>query len=280
MPDISYTPTRSWLFTPAIRPERFIKAVESAADISIIDLEDSVTPNDKAQARKIAMQFLSSRPNSSLKIALRINGMNTYAGIEDLHMLLECRFFPDYIILPKTESAAHLQIVDSLIMMAGSDTRLIGIIESVVGLNAVESIADATPRLCGLMFGAADMAADIGATPAWEPLALARARIVAACAMKGLLAIDAPFFDIGDFSGLKEETLQALSFGFSAKSAIHPAQISVINAAFTPTTAEINHARAVLTENAKGVGIVSGMMIDAAVARQARRLLARAGIFS
>ncbi|WP_228412095.1 HpcH/HpaI aldolase/citrate lyase family protein, partial [Salmonella enterica] len=80
--------------------------------------------------------------------------------------------------------------------------------------------------------------------------------------------------------GLKEETLQALSFGFSAKSAIHPAQISVINAAFTPTTAEINHARAVLTENAKGVGIVSGMMIDAAVARQARRLLARAGIFS
>ncbi|WP_410968083.1 aldolase/citrate lyase family protein, partial [Salmonella sp. SAL04281] len=90
-------------------PERFIKAVESAADISIIDLEDSVTPNDKAQARKIAMQFLSSRPNSSLKIALRINGMNTHAGIEDLHMLLECRFFPDYIILPKTESAAHLQ---------------------------------------------------------------------------------------------------------------------------------------------------------------------------
>ncbi len=93
MPDISHTPTRSWLFTPAIRPERFIKAVESAADISIIDLEDSVTPNDKAQARKIAMQFLSSRPNSSLKIALRINGMNTHAGIEDLHMLLECRFF-------------------------------------------------------------------------------------------------------------------------------------------------------------------------------------------
>lgn len=93
MPDISHTPTRSWLFTPATRPERFIKAVESAADISIIDLEDSVTPNDKAQARKIAMQFLSSRPNSSLKIALRINGMNTHAGIEDLHMLLECRFF-------------------------------------------------------------------------------------------------------------------------------------------------------------------------------------------
>ncbi|SQJ04315.1 citrate lyase [Salmonella enterica subsp. enterica serovar Poona] len=95
------------------------------------------------------MQFLSSRPNSSLKIALRINGMNTHAGIEDLHMLLECRFFPDYIILPKTESAAHLQIVDSLIMMAGSDTRLIGIIESVVGLNAVESIADATPDSAG-----------------------------------------------------------------------------------------------------------------------------------
>ncbi|EDJ9061965.1 CoA ester lyase [Salmonella enterica subsp. arizonae] len=280
MSNIPNTQTRSWLFTPAIRPERFIKAAESGADISIIDLEDSVAPNDKAQARKNAMQFLLSRPNSSRKIALRINGMNTHAGIEDLHMLLECRLFPDYIILPKTESAAHLQILDSLIMMAGSDTRLIGIIESVAGLNAVESIAGATPRLCGLMFGAADMAADIGATLAWEPLALVRARIVAACAMKGLLAIDAPFFKVGDFSGLNDETLQALSFGFSAKSAIHPAQISAINTAFTPTTAEINHAREVLTENSKGVGIVNGMMIDEAVARHARQLLARAGIFS
>ncbi|HGY2281770.1 TPA: itaconate degradation C-C-lyase RipC [Citrobacter braakii] len=271
-------PTRSWLFTPATRPERFAKASESGTDVSIIDLEDSVTLNDKADARQNAMNLLSSRPSTSLKLALRINGLDTHAGIEDLYTLLECNVFPDYIILPKTESAAHLQILDHLLTMTGSDTRLIGIIESVTALNAVESIVSATPRLSGLMFGAADMAADLGAALAWEPLVQVRARIVAACAMKSILAIDAPFFGIHDFSGLQDETLRASNFGFSAKSAIHPTQISLINTTFTPTTAEINRARSVVAENVKGVGTVNGVMIDEAVARQARRLLARAGI--
>ncbi|EKN4209678.1 itaconate degradation C-C-lyase RipC [Yersinia ruckeri] len=275
---MSNSSIRSWLFTPAMRPERFAKAAESSADVSIIDLEDSVSLNDKTQARKNALDYLSSRSKSSLKIALRINGINTYAGIEDLHGLLKHSLFPDYIILPKTESASHLQILDNLITITGADTRLIGIIESVSGLNSVESIANATQRLCGLLFGAADMAADIGTTPTWEPLALARSRIVAACALTGILAIDSPFFDVQDFSGLQHEVRHARNFGFSAKSAIHPAQIAEINTTFTPTTAEINHARVVLVESAKGVGTVNGVMIDEAVARQARRLLNRAGL--
>ena len=270
--------TRSWLFTPATRSDRFAKAAENGADVAIIDLEDSVSQADKEQARQKAISYLSSRPATSLPLALRINGLDARAGIEDIHALLECGSLPDYLVLPKTESAAHLQILERLMMFAGSDTRLIGIIESVRGLNAVESIAAATPKLAGLIFGAADMAADIGAASTWEPLALARARLVSACAMNGIPAIDAPFFDVHDVSGLQSETLRASDFGFSAKAAIHPAQISTINTLFTPTAAEIRHARAVLAENTKGVGTVNGMMIDEAVARQARRVLTRAGI--
>lgn len=101
--------TRSWLFTPATRSDRFAKAAENGADVAIIDLEDSVSQADKEQARQKAISYLSSRPATSLPLALRINGLDTRAGIEDIHALLECGSLPDYLVLPKTESAAHLQ---------------------------------------------------------------------------------------------------------------------------------------------------------------------------
>jgi (S)-citramalyl-CoA lyase len=157
-------------------------------------------------------------------------------------------------------------------------TRLIGLIESAHGLAAVEAIATATPRLVGLMLGAADMAADLGATTAWEPLAFSRGRVIAACALAGVTPIDAPYFDIRNESGLKQEVSAAVALGFSAKSAIHPAQIATINAALTPTAEMLTKARAILAENAKGVGTIDGQMIDEAIARKARRILAAAGV--
>lgn len=269
---------RSWLFTPATRPERFPHAAASGADIAILDLEDSVSPADKVAARNTAMTFIKSRSPDELPLALRINGLDTPAGIEDLCALLNSGALPDYLILPKTESASHMQILDRLLTSVGSQTSLIGLIESLRGLNAVETIATATARLTGLMFGAADMAADIGSATTWEPLAIARSRIVNACSTSGIVAIDAPFFDIHDQVGLEAEVIKATEFGFTAKAAIHPAQINAINTLFTPTEAEITRARSVLAENVKGVGTLNGMMIDEAIARQARRILSRAGL--
>ncbi|MFB4357976.1 itaconate degradation C-C-lyase RipC [Pantoea sp. BS_4] len=271
-------PMRSWLFTPATRPERFSHAAETGADIAIIDLEDSVSSADKIAARQTAITHIKSRRSQDLPLALRINGLDTLAGIEDLCDLLNHGSQPDYLILPKTESASHLQILDRLLTSAGAHTSLIGLIESLRGLNAVETIAKATPRLTGLMFGAADMAADIGSAVIWEPLMNARSRIVNACSASGIIAIDAPFFNIHDQKGLEAEVNKAIMFGFTAKAAIHPAHISAINTLFTPTEAEITRARSALTENAKGVGILNGMMVDEAVARQARRILSRAGL--
>ena len=275
---IASTRARSWLFTPATRPERFAKAPVVGADVAILDLEDAVAPKDKAQARITALEYLAGSPPDGTLHALRINGLDTRAGISDLDALLGSQAAPDFLVLPKTETAGHLQILDRLLTTVGKDTKLVGLIESARGLAAVDAIATATPRVVGLMLGAADMAADLGAATAWAPLAFARGRLVAACASAGVTPIDAPFFGIRDEPGLKQEVAAAVALGFGAKAAIHPAQIMVINAALTPSTEAVEKARAILAENTKGVAVVDGQMIDEAVARKARRTLIAAGV--
>jgi (S)-citramalyl-CoA lyase len=274
----TFTPTRSWLFTPATRPDRFAKASAVGADVIILDLEDAVAPNDKDRARITALDYLRSGKTDGVRRALRINGLDTRAGIADLNALLETGAGPDYLVLPKTESTGHLQILDRLLTAAGKDTRLIGLIESARGLAAVEAIAAATTRLTGLMLGAGDMAADLGSVTAWAPLAFARGRLIAACALVDVTPIDAPFFELHDDAGLKQEVAAAVALGFAGKAAIHPAQIAAINAALTPSAEAVDKARAILAENAKGVGTVEGQMIDEAIARKARRTLAAAGL--
>jgi (S)-citramalyl-CoA lyase len=271
--------TRSWLFTPATRPERFVKASQVGADVAILDLEDAVAPGDKERARTTALDYLTGNPANGALHALRINGLDTRAGISDLDALLGSKAAPDFLVLPKTETAGHLEILARLLTAAGKATRLIGLIESARGLAAVEAIATATPRLAGLMLGAADMAADLGATAPWKPLlGLVSGRLITACAVAGVMPVDSPFFDLHDEPGLKEEVACALALGFSAKAAIHPAQIGAINAAFTPSAEAVERARKILAENVKGVGTVDGQMVDEAVARKARRTLVSAGI--
>lgn len=278
MTEPAVSATRSWLFTPGTRPDRFAKASAVGADVAIIDLEDSVAPNEKESAREVALGYLASPRNARARIALRINGLDKAAGVADVNALLHRRTWPDFLVLPKTETSGHLQILDRLLAAAGANTHLIGIVESAAGLAAVEAISAATPRLAGLMLGAADLAADLGADAAWEPLAFARSRLVAASALHAVMPIDSPFFDIHDERGLREETVRAIALGFEAKAAIHPNQIAIINAALTPTEAAVAKARAIIAENAKGVGTVGGEMIDEAVARKARRVLAAAAI--
>jgi len=270
--------TRSWLFTPGTRPERFAKASDAGADVLIVDLEDAVAPADKDGARATALKYLALPGEGRIARALRVNALDTAAGLADLSGLLASPAAPDFIVLPKTESAAHLRILDRLLTRSGKTARLVGLIESAGGLAAVETISTATPRLHALMFGAADMAADLAAATEWEPLFGARNRLVAACALGGVLAIDAPFFNVRDEAGLKQEVAAAVALGFGAKSAIHPAQIGAINTALTPTAEAVEKARAILAENTKGVGTIDGQMIDEAIARKARRTLVSAGL--
>ena len=270
-------PTRSWLFSPGSRPDRFAKAAEVGADVVIIDLEDAVAPGDKAAARSTALEYLSEPATGSIQRALRINGLDTQAGIADLDAFLRSDASPEFLVLPKADSPGHLQILDHLLTERKLDTGLIGLIESARGLASVEATAAATPRLFGLMLGAADMAADLGIATAWPPLVAERSRLVLACVLAGITPIDTPFFDIHDADGLSREVTDVVAFGFQAKAAIHPGQVDTINKALTPTSKAVEHAKAVLAANTKGVGVVDGQMIDEAVARKARRVLAAAG---
>ena len=268
---------RSWLFTPATRPDRFARAGEAGADVLIIDLEDAVAPGDKDRARAAALAHLDAGRGTAPIQALRVNGLSTRAGLDDLRLLLESRTGPDAVILPKVETPDEPRLVDAWLAEAGSRAALVALIESARGLEAAPGIARSTPRLSALMFGAADLAADLGAPAAWEPLLYARSRVVAAAAAAGIGAIDAPYFDLKDQAGLDAELRAAVALGFAAQAAIHPGQVAAINAALTPSAAAVAEAREILAQNEAGVGVVGGRMVDEAVARRARRILAAVG---
>ena len=204
-----------------------------------------------------------------------MNALDSVTGLADWQGLLAHRADPRYLVVPKVDSADLLRIAERLLRSAGKTALLVAQIESAVGLKHVDEIATATPRLAGLMFGTADMAADLGSDHSWNALLYARSRLVAAAALRGLLTVDAPYFDIPNMSGLEEETDLAVALGFSGKCAIHPNHVAVINEALVPSEVEVAHARAALDENIKGVGVVDGIMVDEAVARRARRVLSR-----
>jgi (S)-citramalyl-CoA lyase len=156
--------------------------------------------------------------------------------------------------------------------------QIIALIESAKGVEALEEIVSASVKPVCLLFGAADMAADLGATVEWEPLLWVRSRLVQAAALNGVALVDSPFFALTDPDGLKRETQSALKMGFHGKCAIHPAQLASLNAIMTPSAEEIAEARQVLIVNQQGVGSVNHKMVDEAFARQARVVLMRAGL--
>jgi (S)-citramalyl-CoA lyase len=269
---------KSWLFTPATKSDRFGRAAEVGTDAWIIDLEDAVAPPAKKDARATALRYLAQIPADHLPCALRINSPETKFGLDDLQDLLNSPAEPDYLVLPKCNSAALIRLVGNLLREAKKATQIIGLIESAKAIEALEEIVDGEIKPAALVFGAADMAGDLGADTAWEPLLYVRSRIIQVTARAGIAAIDSPYFEIRDTEGLKRETRASVSLGFHGKCAIHPSQIAPINEVLTPTEQQVAKARQVLVVNRQGVGTVDGEMVDEAVARRARLVLGRAGI--
>jgi (S)-citramalyl-CoA lyase len=169
-------------------------------------------------------------------------------------------------------------LVGNLLREAGKTAQIIALIESTQGVGALDEIVRGDARPAALLFGAADMAADLGSETAWEPLLWIRSRIVQSAASTGIALLDSPYFNIGDTEGLKQETKASASLGFHGKCAIHPAQIATINEVLTPSEQQITEARKILVVNQKGVGSVDHQMVDEEVARKARLVLERAGI--
>lgn len=279
---------RSLLFVPGDRPERFAKAAASGADAIILDLEDSVSLDNKPKARRAAVEWLFVRDSSALCF-VRINPQDSGLTRADLEAVLACR--PDAIILPKAEGATSvrwLQKIMESVAAEGGDLPILPIAtETPSSIFELGSLREVGSSLLGVTWGAEDLPAAIGAATSREedgsytaPYEMVRALTLFAAHASGVPAIDTVFPSIKDEAGLAAYAARAARDGFSGMMAIHPAQISIINRAFTPTDEQCLQARAIVVAFAEnphaGVLQVNGKMVDKPHLKQAEKILERA----
>lgn len=257
------------LFVPGARPDRFAKALSSDADMVCIDLEDAVPAAAKGAARDAAIAAIAPR------IAIRINGVRTRAGLVDLLALAAAPAPPDLVLVPMVESPDEIAIVAGVL---GEGVQIVPLIESARALANAASIA-AAPAVVAMMFGGGDLSGELGVELAWEPLAVARGLFVLACAGAKVPAIDVPFLSLDDADGLLAEARRAHAIGFQAKAAIHPVQLAGIDSAMRPDAATLAEARAAIAAfSAGGGGAIrfNGQMLETPVMQRYTQILARA----
>ncbi|MFR9728899.1 aldolase/citrate lyase family protein [Saccharopolyspora sp. MS10] len=261
---------RSWMFTPATRREDFEAAARCGADAVILDLEDSVRPQDKAIARAFVVEHLSGAHGDGLVTSVRINPAATAVGLADLTALISAGNDPDVLVLPRTESAGALGVIENLLFEAGSRTMLVPLIETARGLRALPRLLASQTRVVGVLASTADIAADLGGAGDPEVAASVRASAVRAASAAEVVAIDSPFFG-ADPAELERQARGAAGSGCTAKAAVHSGQLAAINAAFAPTAEELRWAHDVLKRSAARLPDV-----EEADAARARRYLQRA----
>jgi citrate lyase beta subunit len=268
---ISVGDLKAILFVPGNRSDRFDKALASGAPGIIIDLEDAVAPAEKTSARAGVLSWFGGRPpGAAVAAGVRINHCATRPGILDLAGLVESDRRPDFIVLPKVESAFEVTLVARLL----PDVPLFCTIESATGLHAAFDIARASPNVAGLGFGGVDLAADLRCETSWDALYHARGTVIQAAASASVAALDVPYINLATDAGLHDDCLRAKAMGFTGKFAIHPKHVAGILSAFAPTAAEIERAQKILRAAESAAGRAGDGMIDEAVLRSARRILA------
>ena len=267
---------RSILFVPAVRPDRYPKALATGADAVCIDLEDGVAFGDKEEARDAALALLVDREPSRAEVVLRINDPKTDLGQTDLLALREAGLRPDALMLPKVSGPDEVREVESAVAPLSPILPLIVQTETATGVAAANEIAIASPNVSALFFGAIDLSADVGCAVEWDAMLYARSRVVLAAALAGVIAIDSPFMDVLAVDSLDAESRRVRRLGFAGKAAIHPSQVSVIQGAFSPTAAEVAWARKVVEayeNNRGGVLLVDGQLVERPVVRAAQRTI-------
>jgi citrate lyase subunit beta / citryl-CoA lyase len=274
------TEPRSWLFVPADSEKKIAKALDSAADAIIFDLEDSVAPAQKAAARDILKHLpkRSERP----QLWVRINPLGSEFHRDDLQLIAVADIHG--IVLPKSESGAD---VVQLAHRTGNIPIHAIVTETAASLFGLLSYRDPKSPLAAMSWGAEDLSAALGASSKYDSdgglaftYRLARSLCLAGAAAAGVQPVDGVFADFRDDEGLRTEAEAARREGFTGKLAIHPAQVAIINAAFTPSADEVKHAEAIVAafeaEPNAGVLSVDGKMVDQPHLIQARRVLERA----
>jgi citrate lyase subunit beta / citryl-CoA lyase len=287
---------RSLLFVPADGGGKLDKAMASGADAVILDLEDSITPERKAQARAAALEFLKAAQTKKPRprLLVRINGLDTGMIDADLEAVVAGR--PDAIVFPKAEGGASVVHLDAKLtareaiagLPEGGIKILAQAVESAAGLFLAGTFRDASARLIGMTWGPEDLSAELGAEAnrdaagqLTEPYRLARNMCLFGAAAAKLPAIETVYVDFRNSEGLRRDTQDARRDGFAGRLAIHPAQVAVINEVFTPSPEQIAQAKTVVAAFAvrPGAGAVGidGKMYDRPHLLRAQALLARIG---
>jgi citrate lyase subunit beta/citryl-CoA lyase len=281
---------RSYLYVPGDQPGKLARALDRGADALIVDLEDAVAPAGKGAARATVAQWLSGLgPASSSRVWVRIN--SGASGHADAAAIVP--HSPAGLVVAKTESVNELETLDDVLLrmeesagLEAGRTALVPLLESAVAVLDAATIAGAS-RVVRLQLGEADLRADLGMTPGPEESELThvRSHVVLVSAARGLLPpVASTSVVIQDHDGLRESTRALARLGFVGRACIHPAQVPVVNEVFTPSAEEVATAQELLERFGlslqSGAGVLldsSGRLVDEAVVRQARRLLALAG---
>lgn len=289
-------PVRSLLFVPGDAERKLAKADSTDADVLILDLEDSVSAAQSTAARKLVRSYLLERPraNRRQQLWVRCKPVQDEGHLADLAAVVDGA--PDAFLVPKVRSASDLVAFDHY--LAALETRAglpVGQIQAVPTLTEeprslleAHTFTENSPRIAGLSWGPIDLMAALGATTNRNPdgsfeslYAWARGITIVTARAAGVQPIDTISADYRDLEKLRAECVLSRTAGFTAKLAIHPDQIAVINDTFTPSDDEIAHAhRVVKAFAAQGTGVVGldGQMLDMPHLRQAREVLARAGL--
>ncbi len=285
---------RSLLFVPADSESKLEKALASGADALIVDLEDSVAGAKKATARATAAAFLNTSDRSKApRLIVRINDLASGLAGDDLAAVMP--HAPSAIVLPKCASGADVEKLSAMLRVHEAETGLQDRATAIIAIATETAAATLNlagyrpglPRLEALTWGAEDLSADIGAHATrdgdgrlTDVFRLARSLTLLGAAAADVAAIDTVFVDFRDENGLRRECADAIRDGFTGKLAIHPAQVPVINAAFTPSAGAVAEARDIVAAFAAagtaGVTSLHGRMLDRPHLRRAERILARA----
>jgi citrate lyase subunit beta / citryl-CoA lyase len=299
MPERVTRPRRSCLSVPGSSPKMLAKAPGLPADEVFMDLEDSVAPLAKEEARGNVVQALKEGDWTGKSVVVRVNGVYTkWCAHDILEVVGSAGQYVDCIMVPKVELASDVTFVDNLLRMVEETTGLekrIGLevqIETATGLRNIHDIAAASDRAETLIFGPADMSASLGLPTVTAGLPMpgypgdhwhhVLSTILVAARHAGLQAIDGPYLVIKDLDGFREMALRARALGYDGKWALHPGQVAVLNEVFTPSQEEFDKAEALLeayrhaTEvDRVGAVMFGGEMIDEASRKMAEQLVAR-----
>ncbi|ERH12398.1 MAG: citrate lyase beta subunit [halophilic archaeon J07HB67] len=277
---------RSLLFSPGDQPDLVRKAPRPSPDVITIDLEDAVVPEAKPAAREAVTELLSDDEfradchEADAELCVRLSRADPAADVDAIAAAAEP---PDSVMLAKASDADAVDETRALLADRDLPTRVLALVENARGVVNATAIAD-HPATDALVFGAEDLAADVGATrtTACREVTYARQRVVTSAAAAEVDAIDTLYTDFEDETGLRAATETAVEFGYDGKMAIHPAQVDPINETFTPDPDRVSWAERLLAarddaaETGRGVFAVDGEMVDAPLIAQAERVRERA----